>query len=165
MSDSTEPGLRADATASLELTRADLGFSAAHFGVVGGRSERLHGHNYRVSIRAHGTVGGDGTVVDFHVLKAALRAECALLDEFTLIPTMAPSLHVDVDGDDVIVREGSRRFVLPRTDVRLLAVPNTTCECLAGYVLSAVRARLGEIPVRLQVTVEELPGQGATIVE
>jgi 6-pyruvoyl-tetrahydropterin synthase len=38
--------------------------------------ERLHGHNYRVSLWARGTIGEDGCVMDFAELKAGVRAVC-----------------------------------------------------------------------------------------
>ncbi len=63
------------------------------------------------------------------------------------------------------VREGARRFLLPASDTCLLPVTNTTCECLAEHLLRRLRERLGEVPVRLEVTVEESPGQGATVTE
>lgn len=165
MSGSIDPPASASAAASVELARADLGFSAAHFSVVGGVSERLHGHNYRVSLRASGPIGADGAVVDFRLLKAAIRAECSALDERMLIPVECDALDVESHDDAVEVHEGERRFVFPRSDVVLLPVANTTCECLATYLLGAVRARLGVLPVRFQLSVEELPGQGATVTE
>jgi 6-pyruvoyltetrahydropterin/6-carboxytetrahydropterin synthase len=151
--------------ATLELARADIGFSAAHFSVVAGTSERLHGHNYRVMLRAHGAMQADGTVVDFRALKQALRAECALLDERMLLPTGSDVVAVQTEGDEVVAREGARRFVFPRDDVVLLPVLNTTCECLAAHLLAQVRGRLGDLPVRLDLSVEEIPGQGATVTE
>ena len=152
--------------AVLEIDKERLGFAAAHFSILEGGSERIHGHNYRVALRARGTVRPDGTVVDFAALKAAVRAECEALDHRMLLPGSSPAVRVDTEQDGhVAVREGSRRFLFPAGEVRVLPVPNTTCECLAGYVLSRVRARLGELPVRLEVTVEESPGQGATVAE
>jgi 6-pyruvoyltetrahydropterin/6-carboxytetrahydropterin synthase len=165
MSGSIDPAAPESTAASVELARADLGFSAAHFSVVGGVSERLHGHNYRVSLRATGAVGADGTVVDFRLLKTAIRAECTALDERMLIPVECDALEVKTHDEMVELREGQRRFAFPRSDVVLLPVANTTCECLAAYLLSAVRARLGALPVRFQLSVEELPGQGATVTE
>ncbi|MBV8195128.1 MAG: 6-carboxytetrahydropterin synthase [Candidatus Dormibacteraeota bacterium] len=151
--------------ATLELARADIGFSAAHFSVLDGRAERLHGHNYRVILRVEGQVGSDGTVIDFSALKSALRAECAELDECVLLPTSGDAVRVTPQGDSVEVDEGDRHFVFPVTDVRLLPVPNTTCEWLAAWLLAQLRARLGKRTVRLTLTVEELPGQGATVKE
>jgi 6-pyruvoyl-tetrahydropterin synthase len=165
MTTTTDPEGGEERAAILELRRADVGFSAAHFGVVDGRSERLHGHNYRVSLRAHGSVGRDGTVVDFKTLKEALHTECGLLDERMLLPTRSAPVKVEAVGDDVHVRHGNRHFSFPRGDVHLLPVTNTTCECLAHYLLEVVRTRLGSLPVRLELTVEEAPGQGATVAE
>jgi 6-pyruvoyltetrahydropterin/6-carboxytetrahydropterin synthase len=151
---------------TVEIDKASIGFSAAHFSIVETGSERLHGHNYRVSLRARGGLREDGTVVDFALLKAAARAECALLDHRMLVPTACPQVTVtELAGGEVELREGERRFLLPASDTCLLPVRNTTCECLAELLLERLRRRLGEIPVRLEVTVEESPGQGATVSE
>ena len=149
----------------LNLARADIGFSAAHFSIVGGRAERLHGHNYRVSLRARGALRTDGTLVDFAVLKRALREVCARLDERTLLPLQSDRVTVREEGDGVVVDEDTRHFRFPREDVRLLPIPNTTCESLATHLLQAVRRVLGDVPVRLELSVEETPGQSATVAE
>jgi 6-pyruvoyltetrahydropterin/6-carboxytetrahydropterin synthase len=151
--------------ASLELARGDIGFSAAHFSIHRGRSERLHGHNYRVSLGAHGTVDAEGTVVDFSALKDELRALCADLDERMLVPTRSPHIRVEATAESIALFEGSRRFLIPRDDAVLLPVVNTTCECLAAHLLAAMRTRLGVTGYRLEVRVEETPGQGASISE
>jgi 6-pyruvoyltetrahydropterin/6-carboxytetrahydropterin synthase len=151
--------------ARLELSRADIGFSAAHFSIHQGRSERLHGHNYRVGLRVGGSIGEEGTVVDFATLKAVLRELCAELDERMLVPTRSPFVRVEETADTVRLAEGTRRFALPRADVVLLPVVNTTCECLAAHLLGTLRHRLGPTGYRLALHVEETPGQGATVAE
>ncbi|HXA28860.1 MAG TPA: 6-carboxytetrahydropterin synthase [Candidatus Angelobacter sp.] len=152
--------------AVLDVDKEGIGFAAAHFSILEGGSERIHGHNYRVALRAAGTVRRDGTLVDFAALKAALRAECDLLDHRMLLPGECPEVAIErLDDGHLEVREGSRRFVFPEAEVRVLPVPNTTCECLAAHLLDRVRARLGELPVRLEVRVDESPGQGATVGE
>ncbi len=151
--------------ASLELARADIGFSAAHFSIHQGRSERLHGHNYRVSLRARGTVDDEGTVVDFSALKGTLRGLCAELDERMLVPTRSPHVRVEESADGISLIEGSRRFLIPVGDAVLLPLVNTTCECLAGHLLGGLREKLGSTGYRLEVRVEEIPGQGASVSE
>jgi 6-pyruvoyltetrahydropterin/6-carboxytetrahydropterin synthase len=159
--DSPPPG-----AAVLEIDKEGIGFAAAHFSILAGGSERIHGHNYRVSLRARGSVRRDGTVVDFAALKQAVRAECDLLDHHMLLPGECPDVAIERLGDGHIeVREAGRRFVFPEAEVRVLPVRNTTCECLAAYLVGRVRDRLGELPVRLEVTVEESPGQGATVAD
>jgi 6-pyruvoyltetrahydropterin/6-carboxytetrahydropterin synthase len=152
--------------AVLELRKDRLGFAAAHFSILDSGSERIHGHNYRVSLRAHGAIRPDGTVVDFAALKQAVTEECEALDHHMLVPGDCPDVVVEELPDGhVSMRQGSRRFVFPAAEVCVLPVRNTTCECLASYLVERLRGRLGELPVRLEVTVEESPGQGATVAE
>jgi 6-pyruvoyl-tetrahydropterin synthase len=154
-----------DADATLHLNRSDIGFAAAHFSILAGRAERLHGHNYRVGLRVTGPVQPDGAVMDFAVVKQALRMACAELDERMLIPVRSPALHINERDREVEVTHESRRYVFPPADVRLLPVVNTTCECLAQYLLEVVRSGLGDRSVRLEISVEESPGQAASAAE
>ncbi len=61
-------------------------FAAAHFLTeYHGKCERLHGHNYRVVAHARGTeLDSGGMLVDFGVLKKALRGVCERLDHSNL---------------------------------------------------------------------------------
>ena len=157
---------RPSTAAVLEVRKDRLGFAAAHFSILEGGSERIHGHNYRVGLRAHGSIRPDGTVVDFAALKAAVAAECDALDHRMLVPGDCPDVVVEELPDGHVgMRQGSRRFVFPAAEVCVLPVRNTTCECLAEHLVGRLRARLGELPVRLEVTVEESPGQAATVAE
>lgn len=67
-------------------TRVEADFAAAHFlADFHGKCERLHGHNYRVLAHARGdTLDSGGMLVDFGVLKGALRDVCATLDHSNL---------------------------------------------------------------------------------
>lgn len=148
---------------SLHVAKDSIGFAAAHFSLLGSDRERLHGHNYRVALRLRGVLTEQGTLADFGRLKAALRAECALLDHRMLVPTRAPEVAVEELADGhVELRWGGDRFLLPATDAALLPLRNSTCECLAEHLLTRLRERLGDLPASLEVTVEESPGQGAT---
>lgn len=165
MAEQPAPAAPRPDAATLIVDKEAIGFAAAHFSVLESGSEALHGHNYRVSLRARGAVHDDGTVIDFSALKSALTALCAELDHRMLVPTQCPAVSVDVREGEVELREGARRFVFPRTDVCLLPVRNTTCECLAGHLLGRLRDRLGRAGVALELTVEESAGQGATVAE
>src|SRR5258708_407086 len=146
--------------ATLVVDKAAIGFAAAHFSILEGGSERIHGHNYHVAVRARGRVGLGGTIVDFARIKDALVAECDALDHHMLLPAACPDVALSDDGQGGLeVREGGRRFVFPRDEVCLLPVGNTTCECLAGYLGERLRDQLGDLAVTLEVTVEESPGQ------
>jgi len=67
-------------------TRVEAEFAAAHFlADFHGKCERLHGHNYRVLAHARGdSLDGGGMLIDFGVLKGALREVCAALDHSNL---------------------------------------------------------------------------------
>lgn len=67
-------------------TRVEADFAAAHFlADFHGKCERLHGHNYRVLAHARGdTLDAGGMLIDFGILKGALREVCAELDHRNL---------------------------------------------------------------------------------
>lgn len=66
--------------------RVETDFSAAHFLTdYHGKCERLHGHNYQVFAHARGEVlDGGGMLLDFGILKKALREVCGELDHRNL---------------------------------------------------------------------------------
>jgi 6-pyruvoyltetrahydropterin/6-carboxytetrahydropterin synthase len=66
--------------------RIEDSFAAAHFlADYHGKCERLHGHNYGVRVTASGRdLGKGGMLVDFGVLKTALRGVTAELDHSSL---------------------------------------------------------------------------------
>lgn len=66
--------------------RVEADFAAAHFLThFHGKCERLHGHNYKVYAHARGeTLDEGGMMMDFGILKKALREVCAELDHRNL---------------------------------------------------------------------------------
>jgi len=66
--------------------RIEDGFSAAHFLTrYHGKCERLHGHNYKVFVTASGPrLDEGGMLLDFGVMKAALRKVTSELDHTSL---------------------------------------------------------------------------------
>ena len=147
-----------------------LKFNAAHFIAYPGFRERLHGHNYQVSVRIEGELGPDGYVVDFGLVKRVTKEVCEELDEHTIVPTASDCLVIDERDDTVVVTyEDGSRFVFPRSDVVLLPIVHSSAEELAAWVAGRLRVELqaaGARPWRrLEVTVAETPGQAASFVE
>jgi len=143
-----------------------LKFSAAHFIAYKGFREPLHGHNYQVSVSISGTVGPDGYVLDFGIVKDITRRVCGELDERVLVPAESDCLTVAREGASVVlVYEDGTRFVFPATDVVLLPIVHASAEELAAYVLTRLRAGLQAHAVRglveIEVGVGEAPGQAA----
>jgi len=154
-------------TTVIHVEKGSLGFAAAHFSCHSQVREMLHGHNYTVGLRVHGEVKADGTVIDFADLKTILRQECGALDHHMIVPTESVDLSVETTEDDHIAlrhRDGTR-FLFPAGDCVLLPIINSTCECLAAYLLGRLRDRLGSRDLILEVSVDESPGQGARVTE
>jgi 6-pyruvoyltetrahydropterin/6-carboxytetrahydropterin synthase len=66
--------------------RVEADFAAAHFlSHYRGKCENLHGHNYRVRLWAKGkSLNEGGMLIDFSLLKDALRQVCKALDHCNL---------------------------------------------------------------------------------
>ena len=118
---------------------------AAHFIAYQGFREALHGHNYRVSIEAQGSLGRQGYVVDFGVLKRIARRLCARLDERTLIPVHSDCLEIRHVDDSVIVRYEADEFRFPKGDVMLLPIVHTSVEELALLLRDLFRQHPGHV--------------------
>jgi dihydroneopterin triphosphate aldolase (PTPS-III) / 6-pyruvoyltetrahydropterin synthase len=143
-----------------------LKFAAAHFIAYKGFREPLHGHNYQVSVRVEGVVGGDGYVVDFGLVKRAAKRVCERLDERVLLPAESECLRfAPGDGQIVVTYEDGATFSFPQSDVVLLPIAHSSAEELARYVLSELRAELPDLERRgarsIEVGVAEAPGQAA----
>ena len=103
-------------------------FSACHFIPRHEKCSRLHGHSYIVRLRLEGDIGEDGMIMDFVVLKKALRSMIDEMDHRTLLPTRSSEVRLSVSEESVEVRSGCKRYVFPREDAVLLDVPTTTAE-------------------------------------
>ena len=93
-----------DPPLELVLKKESFRFSAAHFISHDGGRERLHGHNYRVAVALQGGARSPGLglvggyLLDFRVVKKAVRAVCDELHERFLCPSQSPTLGVVVRG-------------------------------------------------------------------
>jgi 6-pyruvoyltetrahydropterin/6-carboxytetrahydropterin synthase len=143
-----------------------LTFSSAHFITFSGHQcESLHGHNYRVGVSVEGEVDPEcAFVVDFAILKEAVRGLVKPMDHRVLLPTKNPKLGYQEEGDSLVVDYfGQRRFIFPRSDCALLPITNTTAEMIAEYLAEQVREHLVRFAnlAALEIEVEESVGQAA----
>lgn len=149
----------------VHVTKDYLKFSAAHFIAYPGFRERLHGHNYRVSVSLHGQLGAQGYVVDFGVVKRIARELCDRLDERVLIPQRSDCLTIREEGPQVVVRYEQDEFRFPRGDVLLLPIVHSSVEELSQYLAGELQAALAAEGVEgisaIEVGVEESFGQSA----
>ena len=148
----------------VRVTKDNLVFSAAHFITFNGHvCERLHGHNWRVAVEAHGGLDENFYVIDFIALRDAVQKIVNQLDHRMLLPTEHKSISVWTSEREVEVTFEDRRWVFPREDCLLLPIENTTAERLAFWVGGRLQeelppAALAQVSA-LEVQVEENFGQ------
>lgn len=155
-------------TFQVAVAKESAGFSAAHFLTLPGHMcERLHGHNYRVAVRVDGAIDpATGFLIDFAVLKQALKELIDPMDHKLLVPTGNPALTVRESGDRLAVDYTRPDWlVVPRAHACLLPVRHTTAELLAEHLGMAIWARLmetGALVTAMVLQVEESAGQTAS---
>jgi 6-pyruvoyltetrahydropterin/6-carboxytetrahydropterin synthase len=143
-----------------------LVYCAAHFIVLpGGECEPLHGHNYRVAVEASGPLDEYGCVVDFAALLEVMQSVLAEIDHAVLLPARSTRILVAAGESEVEVHFGTRRWVFPLAECRLLPLESTTVELMAGYLaqraLDWFSAKKLPRPAWLRVELEESPGCAA----
>lgn len=144
----------------VRLAKEQFTFCAAHFITFGGNiCERLHGHNYRVTVEVHGPLDENHYVIDFIALRDVVTEITQELDHHVLLPTSHPQIKVVCEADEVTATFEDRRWVFPRGDCILLPVPNTTAELVAQYIGERLLAELSPKPEKLIVSVDECDGQ------
>ena len=150
---------------SIEVAKDYFNFASAHFLIfANGRREPLHGHNYQVSVALEGELDQSGVVLDFITFKPMVKQVCDDLDHRTLIQTKNPIINVHQRAREVEIVYKKQKLLLPRGDVILLPLVNTSTELLAEHVAKQVRRRVRQkFPATkitfMQVAVEEARGQ------
>ena len=152
-------------TFSIEVAKDYFNFASAHFLIfANGQREPLHGHNYQVSVRMEGELDRAGVVLDFISFKPLVKKICDSLDHRTLIQAASTEIKVHRRAREVELRYKKQRMILPRQDVILLPLANTSTELLAEHVADQIRKRVRQgfprTQIRfLEVGVEEARGQ------
>jgi len=132
-----------------------------------GSKERLHGHNFEVTL-AVDLLGEDPELLDFGLLKKALQEQCDSWRERLLLP--AKSVHLEILSEtngELEFRLCGKRYLVPADEALLLPVQNVVVESLARVFAQCLIERLGtalrpDLVVGLRLTVSESRGQGAT---
>jgi 6-pyruvoyl-tetrahydropterin synthase len=152
-------------TVTIEISGGPFEFSAAHAGLHDGQFEPLHGHTYIAGLRLYGDAGAAGMLVDFRVIKQALREVITPLRRRTLMPQHPPAGSCRVEDGQVFIECGATRFSLPEAHVTLLPVANTATEAIAGWLLSQLLPRLqNEVGLtRVDLTLAEASDTSATV--
>lgn len=152
----------------IELEKENFKFSASHFTIFGEtQAERLHGHNYYAccEILLDELDPQLGLAFDFNLIKPMIREITESLDEFVLVPARSPFLQIETSSVSVKVRFGSKEYMFPLEDTRLLPVVNITSEELARHITQQLVARLQSVSAavglikEVRIGVQETRGQ------
>src|SRR5262245_13076305 len=152
-------------TFKIEVAKDYFNFASAHFLIfANGQREPLHGHNYQVSVTMEGEIDRAGVVLDFITFKPLVKQICDGLDHRTLIQAESPVIRVKRRVKEIELRYRKQKIILPRQDVILLPLANTSTELLAEYVANQIRRRVqrqfpGSHVRFIEVGVEETRGQ------
>ena len=151
---------------SVTVEGVRLRFAASHMATLGDDLEPLHGHNYIARCRVDGALTADRWVIDFSVLKRAVREACEALDHRFLLQHDSRLLDIAEDADGWTIRFGDREYRLPASDVVALPIENSTAELIAEWIAGRVLASLatgghGSL-TRIDIEVEEMPGQSGS---
>jgi 6-pyruvoyltetrahydropterin/6-carboxytetrahydropterin synthase len=151
------------------IKKESFKFAAAHMTLFDdGTKEALHGHNYTTELTLEFTPAAKAPMIPFSVLKAPLKAVCDAWDEKVLLPANSKFLKIkkrDVKETEFLLC--GCRYVLPSNEIVFLPVDNVTAESLAEQVCKEYLKRfkkgfLEKAFRRVQVRVDESPGQGAS---
>lgn len=155
---------------SIKVYKQYFNFASSHFLIFDdGSREPLHGHNYRVMVKGEAPKLSSDMVFDFLDIKPIVRDVCDSLDHKLLLPKENPHLKIHDQGMSFkLETPDESQFVIPKQDVLILPISNTSAERLAIYICEQVR----EIVLKkhqfaftsLEVEVEETPGQSAVYV-
>jgi len=152
-------------TFTIEVAKDYFNFASAHFLIFANdKREPLHGHNYQVSVKMEGELDRAGVVLDFITFKPLVKRICDSLDHRTMIQSNSPNLAVHRRAKEIEVRYKAQKIILPKSDVILLPLANTSTELLAEHVAKLIRrqvkARFHGAKIRaMEVGVEEARGQ------
>lgn len=152
---------------SIRVYKQYFNFSSAHFMLFkDGSREPLHGHNYRVEIKGNAPDLDDDMVFDFLNIKPIVRRICDSLDHKLLIPKLNDKLIIEDKGNNfVIMTRDESFFSIPKQDVLLLPIENTSVERMAVYFANELKnAVFNEYKFEfneLEIQLEESPGQCA----
>jgi 6-pyruvoyltetrahydropterin/6-carboxytetrahydropterin synthase len=166
----------ATTTFEVHVSKDTFKFNAAHFVAFKGFRERLHGHNYKVSVRLLGNrnIGADGYLIDFGEVKGVTKEVCKELNEHFLCPTLSDVMEItertEENGQVAVLLncEDGSNFVFPKSDCAMLPIVHATTEELAIYIWGKILNGLNaEYLLKrgihtMEINVAEAVGQDAT---
>jgi 6-pyruvoyltetrahydropterin/6-carboxytetrahydropterin synthase len=149
---------------SVFVEKDEFQFSAAHFVTFNSDCEKLHGHNYSVSVKITGSIPKTGLLFDFTILKKLTKQICKTLDHKILLPKHSEIIKITEKEGQIEVRVNDKFYSFPKIDILLLPIENCSAELLAKYISTELERSLARYPLSLseiEIGVSESIGQTA----
>ncbi|GMI59797.1 hypothetical protein ScalyP_jg11406 [Parmales sp. scaly parma] len=169
------------------VSKEDFKFNASHFVAYRNYRERIHGHNYKVSVRLIGErIQEDGYLLDFGDVKRAVRKLCKEMNEHFICPMLSDVIEIRefelaelVNGNPNsnsnpnpnpnphlrLLCEDKTMFIFPSSDCLKLPISHATTEELSVYLFVETLKGLNVETLKargirlMEVTVAEAEGQ------
>lgn len=124
----------------IEISKQAHNFSIGHFTIFS-RTERedLHGHNFQLQCNVTATLGEDGLIFDYAILKSIMKELCDELDEQTILPSKSPYLDISEDDLYIIAKFNEEKLYFLKRDVTVLDISNSTIEEFSHYFLDLLK--------------------------
>ncbi|MBU6375624.1 MAG: 6-carboxytetrahydropterin synthase [Bdellovibrionales bacterium] len=142
-------------------------FSAAHMTVFpDGTKERLHGHNFQVTVALDLSEIGFQSFLDFSVVKTALNAQCKEWDDRLILAANCPFFKIVAKSpQELEFTLCGKRYVIPQDELVLLNLENIATETLAQEFCHQFKGRLDpalfqSLILGIEVHITESRGQG-----
>lgn len=127
---------------TIKIFRDEHHFAAAHFLIDMGKCERLHGHNYFISVEMGGELNLNGVIIDFNVINPMIAELCESFDHKMLIAKDDERHSITISENEIEIGFKSKRFVFPKEDCLLVPVKATTVERLSEYFCAILAERV-----------------------
>jgi len=143
--------------------KSNIRFSSAHIIPEYEKCGRLHGHTYAVHAKVVGKPDEKGIILDFSILKDALRETVGILDHKILIPEKSGIVTIEKEKDNIKLNSLGKLYVFPMNDCVLLPISSTSAEKLAKYILDSIAEKIpfSKQIESIEIGVDEGFGQGA----
>lgn len=121
------------------IDREDLKFSAAHFTLFSAtKRERLHGHNFYVSLELTSKVKEDGMSVNYTIYRDKIKKLCQQLNEYTLMPQFSPFLSIKEEGAYYLAEFNKEKMYFLKNDTLILPLRNISNEELCRWFIENI---------------------------
>ena len=151
---------------TLHIEKEAHKFSSAHYTIFSATErERLHGHNYFVSVRIVAKMGINGFSADYNVYKRRIKALCDKYDEYMLLPEFSPFQTLQTVGDEIHATFADKVLKFRADETRVSPVTNVTVEELSHLLLKELLAAEDDPDlVEVELTVSSGSGQAGSAI-